>query len=76
MAPDKVFCLFFFYLKSADICHISAQKHMLWYSFEAPQQGMSNEFPQHMFSQRNIMWIPSLICSYETIIPANILVIL
>ena len=28
----------------------------------------SNEYPQHMFSWRNkknIMWIPSLICSYE-----------
>ena len=40
---------------------------MLWYSLEAPQQGASNEYPQHMFSSRNkknIMWIPSLICSY------------
>ena len=37
------------------------------YSLEAPQQGASNEYPQHMFSWRNrknIMWIPPLICSY------------
>ena len=37
------------------------------YSLEGPQWGASNEYPQHMFSLRikkNIMWIPSLICSY------------
>ena len=42
---------------------------MLWYSLEAPRQGASNEYPQHMFSLRNkkdIMWIPPLICSYGT----------
>ena len=41
---------------------------MLWYSLEAPRRGTSNEYPQHMFSwinKKNIMWIPSLICSYE-----------
>ena len=32
---------------------ISPQKHMLWYSLEAPWQGTSNEYPQHMFSWRN-----------------------
>ena len=40
---------------------------MLWYSLEAPRQGTSNEYPQHMFSLRNkknIMWMPPLICSY------------
>ena len=37
------------------------------YSLEAPWQGASNEYPQHMFSwgnKKNIMWIPPLICSY------------
>ena len=39
-------------------CHvniflISPRKHMLWYSLEAPRQGASNEYPQHMFSWRN-----------------------
>ena len=36
---------------------------MLWYSLEVPQQGASNEYPEHMFSSRNkknIMWIPVL----------------
>ena len=40
---------------------------MLRYSLEAPRRGASNEYPQHMFSWRNkknIVWIPSLICSY------------
>ena len=40
---------------------------MLWYSLEAPQQGASNEYLQHMFSWRNkkaIMWPPPLICNY------------
>ena len=32
---------------------ISPQKHMLWYSLEAPHRGASNEYPQHMFSWRN-----------------------
>ena len=32
---------------------ISPQKHMLWYSLEAPRRGASNEYPQHMFSWRN-----------------------
>ena len=32
---------------------ISLQKHMLWYSLEAPRRGASNEYPQHMFSWRN-----------------------
>ena len=36
---------------------ISPQKHMLWYSLEAPRRGASNEYPQHMFlwrSKKNI----------------------
>ena len=40
------------------------------YSLEAPRRGASNEHPQHMFSLRNkkyIMWIPSLICSYDQV---------
>ena len=28
---------------------ISAQKHRLWYSFEPPRRGGSNEYPQSMF---------------------------
>ena len=38
------------------------------YSLEAPHRGASNEYPQHMFlsrNKKNIMWIPSLICSYD-----------
>ena len=34
-----------------------------------PPQDASNEYPQHTFSWRNkknIMWIPPLICSYDT----------
>ena len=31
---------------------ISQQKHMLWYSLEAPRRGASHEYP-HMFSWRN-----------------------
>ena len=41
------------------------------YSLEAPCQGASNEYPQHMFSLRNkknIMWIPPLICSYVSLV--------
>ena len=37
---------------------------MLWYSLEAPRQGASNEYPQHMFSwtnKKDIMWILPLI---------------
>ena len=58
----------FFHPKNADIFLISRRKHMLWSSLEAPRQGTSNEYPQHMFSSRNkknIMWIPPLICSYD-----------
>ena len=29
---------------------ISLQKHMLWYSLEAPRRGASIEYLQHMFS--------------------------
>ena len=32
---------------------ISPRKHMLWYSLEAPHQGASNEYPQHIFLWRN-----------------------
>ena len=36
-----------------DIFLNSPQKHRLWYSFEVPHQGPSNEYPQHIFSWRN-----------------------
>ena len=45
---------------------------MLWYSFEAPRRGASNEYPQHMFLLRNkkaisIFWMKKapylLLCS-------------
>ena len=36
-----------------DIFLISEQKHMLWYSLEAPRWGASNEYPQNMFSFKN-----------------------
>ena len=39
------------------------------YSLEAPRQGASNEYPQHMFlcrNKKNIIWIPPLICSYDS----------
>ena len=31
----------------------SQKKYMLWYSLEAPQRVISNEYLQHMFSLRN-----------------------
>ena len=37
-------------------------KNLLWYSLEVPHRGTSNEYPQHMFSWRNmkiIMQIPA-----------------
>ena len=40
---------------------------MLWYSFEMPYQGTSNENPQNIFSWRkkkNIVWIPLRIWHY------------
>ena len=39
--------------KSGYQVNISPQKHMLWFSLEAPWQGASNEYPQHMFLWRN-----------------------
>ena len=36
-----------------DICLISARKHMLCYSLEAPGRVASDNFPQHMFSWWN-----------------------
>ena len=59
--PDKAF---FCQSKSIDIFLVSSQKHMLWYSLEAPRRGASNEYPQHIFSWRNnknIYLIPTLI---------------
>ena len=41
------------------------------YSLEVPQQGASNEYPQHIFLWRNkkdIMWIPPFICSYVSLL--------
>ena len=32
---------------------VFVRKRMLWYSLEAPHQGASKEYPQHMFSCRN-----------------------
>ena len=51
IAPDKM--VFFLKNKSIDIFLISPQRHILWHSLEEPQQGSSNEYPQHMFSWRN-----------------------
>ena len=39
--------------KIVNIFLICLQKHMLWYSLEAPHRGASNEYPQHMFSWIN-----------------------
>ena len=49
IAPDKDI----FHLISTDIFLIYPQKHMLWYSLEAPCRVASNEYPQYMFSFRN-----------------------
>ena len=32
---------------------ISPQKHVLWYTLEAPHQGASKKYSQHMFLWRN-----------------------
>ena len=40
---------------------ISRRKLMLWYSLEAPQQGASYEYPQHMFVLRNKKKVPYLL---------------
>ena len=40
---------------------------MSTHSLEVPRRGASNEYPQDMFlwrNKKNIVWIPSLICSY------------
>ena len=39
---------------------ISPQKDTLWYSLEVPRQGISNEYPQHMFLWRNMKTISIL----------------
>ena len=39
--------------KIVDIVLISPWKHILWYSLEAPKWGTSNEYQQHIFSNRN-----------------------
>ena len=56
--------VFFFNPKVLIFLLISPQKHMVWYSLEAPHRGASNEYQQHMFSWRNkknINLIPTLI---------------
>ena len=43
------------------------QKHMLWYSLEAPLQGASNKYPQHIFlwrNKKNIFMLAPPIWSY------------
>ena len=62
-AQDKVL----FFPTKITFFLISQQKHMLWFSLEAPCRGTSNEYPQHMFSwknKKNIMWIPYFIWCY------------
>ena len=57
----------FFHRKNAEI--FLDENICCGYSLEAPWRGASNEYPQHMFSSRNkknIMWIPPLICSYDS----------
>ena len=71
IAPDTVL---FFQPKSTDYTYFSyfSMKTCCGYSLEAPLQGASNEYPQHMFSLRNkknIIWIPPVICSYVNIHP-------
>ena len=53
--------------KSIDIFLISPCNICCVYPLEVPQQGASNEYPQHMFSWRNkknIYLIPTLILTY------------
>ena len=62
MAPDKAFIFSQIFL----IFFLFLHKNIL----EAPWQGASNEYPQHMFSWRNkknTMRIPSLIWSNDTL---------
>ena len=40
-------------MKNSDIFHISAQNIDCGFSFEPPQRGGSNEYPQSMFLSRN-----------------------
>ena len=37
---------------------VSPQKHMLWYSLEAPHSGASNEYPQHIFGEMRTILLP------------------
>ena len=43
-----------FQIKNSDIFHISAQNIDCGYSLELPWRGGSNEYPQSMFSSRNM----------------------
>ena len=64
-----------FHPKNADIGDLSyLSTKTCGYSLEARRRGASNEYSQHTFSWRNkknIMWIPTLICSYESIFALN-----
>ena len=63
IVPDKVFCswkvlIFFLFLYQTICCG---------YSLEVPQQGASNDYPQHIFScrnKKNITWTSPFISSY------------
>ena len=53
--------LIFFLFLNENIC--------CGYSLEVPRRGTSDEYPQHMYlsrNKKNIIWIPPLICSYDS----------
>ena len=57
-----------FQLKRSAIIAIfltSPQNHMLWFSLEAPHQGTSNEYPQHMILWRNMK--KTMLCGYRAL---------
>ena len=55
ITPDKaIFFFFFCQPKSSLVFFLFLHERMLWYSLEAPRGGVSNEYPQHVFSWRNI----------------------
>ena len=65
IATDKAFFFIRKILISFSFLH---ENICCGYPLEASWRGASNEYPQHMFSwrnEKNIMWIPPLICSYE-----------
>ena len=64
IAPDKAL----FFNRKVFIFLLFLHKNICYgYSLEAPQRGVSNEYPQHMFlwrNKNNIIWIPPLTQSY------------